>query len=81
VVFEGGGQEVPRQLHAELFKAFGGCSNLSPADLPTNAMQQFMAQILRWVASFIKACEQRAQEDPPNEVWSDRQSCIHVQPQ
>jgi hypothetical protein len=44
VVFECGGQEVPRQLHAELFEAFGGWSNISTAALPTDAMRQFMAQ-------------------------------------
>jgi hypothetical protein len=68
VVFECGGQEVPRQLHAELFEAFGGWSHISTADLPTDAMRQFMAQDTRWVASFINACEQRAQDDPPDEV-------------
>jgi hypothetical protein len=68
VVFECGGQEVPRQLHAELFEAFGGWSNISPADLPAEAMRQFMAQDPRWVASFINACEQRAQDDPPDDV-------------
>jgi hypothetical protein len=32
VVFECG-QEVPRQLHAELFEAFEGWSHISTADL------------------------------------------------
>jgi hypothetical protein len=41
---------------------------ISTADLPTDAMRQFMAQDTRWVASFINACEQRAQDDPPDEV-------------
>jgi hypothetical protein len=31
-------------------------------------MQTFMAQEPRWVASFIHACEQRAQDDPPDAV-------------
>jgi hypothetical protein len=51
VVFECGGQEVPRQLHAELFEAFGGWSDPSPADLPTDAMRRFMAEDQRWVAT------------------------------
>ncbi len=68
VVFECSGQEVPRQIHAPLFEAFGGWSALRPTDLPGDAMRQFMSQNPRWVASFINACEKRAQDDPPDAV-------------
>ena len=68
VVFECSGQEVPRQLHAPLFEAFGGWSALGPHDLPEDAMRHFMSQNPRWVASFINACERRALADPPDEV-------------
>ncbi len=67
-MFECSGQEVPRQLHASLFEAFGGWSALRPTDLPEDATRQFMSQNPRWVASFINACEKRAQDDPPDAV-------------
>ena len=68
VVVECGGQQVPRQMHNELFEAFGGWSHISPADLPTDATRTFTAQEPRWVVSLIHACEQRAQDDPPDAV-------------
>lgn len=68
VVFECSGQEVPRQLHARLFDEFGGWAGLVPGELRADAMQQFMSQHPRWVASFINACERRAMEQPPDDV-------------
>jgi len=51
VVFECPCQDVPRQLHVNLFDGFGGWSSLGPAGLPDDAMRLFMAQDSRSVAS------------------------------
>jgi hypothetical protein len=51
-----------------LFVEFGGWSSLDPSTFSEDAMRRFMAQNPRRVASFLRACELRASELPPDEV-------------
>ena len=61
-------RRCPVKCMLRCLKQVGGWSHISTAAPPTDAMGQFTAQNPRRVASFINACEQRAQYDPPDEV-------------
>ena len=68
MVFECSAQAVPRQMHADLFADFGGWASPHMPTLGADCMRQFMNQDAKLVASFVHACELRAQEQPPDGV-------------
>jgi hypothetical protein len=68
MVFECSAHAVPRQMHADLFADFGGWASPHMPTLGADCMRQFMNQDAKLVASFVHACERRAQEQPPDGV-------------
>ena len=70
MVFECSAQAVPRQMHAGLFADFGGWASTHMPTLGADCMRQFMNQDAKLVASFMHACELRAQEQPPDGIKS-----------